>query len=513
MSASRSVFQEEENHIDYYSYSNDELYRILEDKWLDIKGLSQQISSLESYIDIPEQKAELIQKLLLIVDFLEDHIEIYEIIKDNDDEVTNFNSFQDKIEAATQARNTTSGYRFTLTSLLSKIQKISDSDKDSEIIKLQLHKIKELINQIDPTRSFIRGKQKKKTMKKTRNTKKSVKNKPLTRRKNKRNKQQKGGNKGIRYENYIAKVLGSPAAGAGHDVPDAWVHCKDENENDKYYPLEVKLDLAADYGQLNLHFDHSGNQIIFPEITPKTKEQTIEYINLLNELKVLKVDGGIKAVDPDTVGSKSLLDYINSSEGWNVSIDNYPRKFKKGVKVTKKNRDEIKKQKLVDYVEDKKNFKDIKILVPFSLIVKFYSNKTFRYKGGSPMRNRLIQIGHKTVINKITDSGDGSPTLSNKSKGLYLMATKDERDSDDIQELDTIFGELPLFEIKKAKNKGVEIRFRIKGTASGTNPKKPNEMPGWSVLCALTVKGTMDNSKLSFDDDKRLPSDEIVVYP
>jgi hypothetical protein len=265
----------------------------------------------------------------------------------------------------------------------------------------------------------------------------------------------KGLNKGMVYEEAICNILGSSGAGATHNVPDCLMTKGPQN-----IPLEVKLSLSADFGQINLDYDDKKKKFVW---TTRSSNDDMKayYNNLSVEYKGNRYN--------------NVLDFVNGV--WNTQ----PEKFK--LKRPDRN------ASVKAWIQDKLNFKSIIVYVPFQTIISFYSNKVF-----NGHTSNYIQIGHGKAISANSKSPTGDITVydSSKSLGLYYLNTDDIK-GHKISKFTTNF--------KPDKNNLIEcckLRLRLKTNSSGSGGKNP----AWSFLVALQcVK--VPKSGCSLDDDKR----------
>jgi hypothetical protein len=245
--------------------------------------------------------------------------------------------------------------------------------------------------------------------------------------------------------------LKSGYAGASHTVPDAII----TTTTKKKIPLEIKLNLGADFGQLNLTYGPQG-------WTWSTKSQNNLMQHYYNNL----------SIDYNGHNYNNILDLLNADPVWG----NKPEKFI------------LDSQNTQDYIngwlKDKQKYKNIIIYIPFSTITTFYSNKQFP---GLPVSN-YIQIGHSKYSNANPDG--------KKSLGLYYLEDKN-------QHPDLKGSDISKFESKfEPKGPSVgpccKLRIRLKTNSSGTGGDKPS----WSFLVALQcVK--IPKSSCSLDDKSR----------
>ena len=264
------------------------------------------------------------------------------------------------------------------------------------------------------------------------------------------------GNKGDIYESSICGYLGSAAAGPTHDVPDCWF-----NSDGNKQPLEVKLSLSADFGQINMRYDTDKSKFIWGN------SNNTEMMDYYNKLPIIY----------NSVTYNSVLDLVNAV--WDFAPS-------KSLLTSRSS----KQEHMEAWIKDKAKFKNHIVYIPFDTIIKFYTNKKFEGK-----QCNYIQIGHKDAIK-------GSSTKINtpsKSLGLfYLNGTNTEN----------IVG-ATQFDTKLNKNgeKCCKLRIRFKTTSSGSKTGKPT----WSFLVALQCV-QIKPSKCSIDDPKRNGSDGTTQW-
>lgn len=254
-------------------------------------------------------------------------------------------------------------------------------------------------------------------------------------------------NKGIAYETVICNYLGSPSAGAGHGVPDCRIDPKGKN-----IPLEVKLSLSADFGQINMTYE--SGKFVWSE--KSTNEEMKAYYNNLS------------FTDSNGKIFNTVLDFVN--EIWKDKPEKYNLK-----------KTSTKEDFMTAWTKDKAKFKNYIVYIPFETITKFYSNKVFDGK-----KCNYIQIGHSSAISPSTPSSILKP---DKSLGLYHLESNSQKIKNSTK-----------FETGLKEN-GVQcckLRIRLKTNSSGSSSGKP----AWSFLVALQcVK--ISKSKASLDDPKR----------
>ena len=277
-------------------------------------------------------------------------------------------------------------------------------------------------------------------------------------------------NKGTAYEETICGIIGSSCAGATHDVPDCWLHVKDSKGNITAEPVEIKLDIGADFGQMNLQWDKENNGFTFSGENEEMK-------NLYKTFVITSKDGN----------SYSLLEYINSPHIWgNHGI---PAKYK----LTKQS---TLIEKIDAWSQDKEKFQNKFIEIPFDTITTFYSNKKF---GPEKKSNNLIQIGHSNVADILEKTNSLQDT--EKSKGLYYFK--------DVPSFDK---NIPKFVSTRVNKDGVPIcrlRIRLKTGKSGKLDKGVS--PNWSFLLALVCDKIEASKNKSLDDLDNRPVDNWVL--
>jgi len=355
-------------------------------------------------------------------------------------------------------------------------ESIDNSEKEVENDKLGEMKLPKVTQVLEPKKSVSIAQGVKRTKKL--NKKRSIK------KKNPKNKTQKGGaneNKGVLYEKKIACIVDSSFAGATHDVADAYLKTGDAI-NTSVEPIEVKLSLGADFGQMNLNWSDAENGFVYSGGNDEMKK-------LYNTFRF--TEDGV---------TYTLLDYINSANIWGSY--GKPEKFN----ITKSS---TLTDKIVAWEQDRKKYKNIFIPIPFETIGKFYKNKQFSTPGGNKTNN-LIQIGHSNAAKNLTSSSlsvkckiDKSQKVANSSKSLGLYRFKDTPFDFD--------PDIPVLSTSKKLNGQKICRLRLRFKTGKSGDLKKNKSPNWSFTLALICNGVNKSNKL-LDDSSRIPNNcELVT--